>query len=528
MNTPYQPDAETLEVMKRREVEWSQTDQVTKQPKLRPYQDVAIKGLAQSLGKGNRRPVLQMATGGGKTLTTAELIRRAEAKGNRTLFICDSLELVEQAVAAFDSYGLQVGVMQGDHYRTDESCLTQVCTAQTLERRIKKQALEFERYPVALIVFDECHVQYAVRDTLAVMYPKAPIIGLTATPFSKGMGSFYNDVISAIPMQDLIDLGYLCPFTAYAPFVPEMKGVKQVAGDWSKDAAAQIYNGELVADIVKTWKKLGKGRPTLAFACNVAHSKFIAEQFQAAGVHAEHVDGYGGSDEAKLARHQKIEAYKAGEIEVLSNVGICTKGFDAPATSCLIIARPTKSLSLHWQIVGRALRTHPSKTESIILDHAGNFVRHGFPTDPIDFELNDGSVDAKKADSRKEGEKLPVPCPACHTLKTAHKCPACGFAPERQNTIENVDGELVRLDQVKEAKSEKYTQADKDQWLRMFKAYEIGHGKKNGYSLFLYKEKFGAEPATKWPKKVVSPSEECLSWIKSRNIRYAKRMEKQA
>lgn len=522
MNTQYTPDANTLEIMKGREVEWSQTDQVTNQPKLRPYQDSAIKQLIQTLGKGMRRPVLQMATGGGKTLTIAEIIRRAEEKGNRTLFICDSLELVEQAVAAFDSYGLQVGVMQADHYRTDESCLTQVCTAQTLDRRVESHRLEFERYPVALVIYDECHVQYAVREVIAQLYPKAPIIGLTATPFSKGMGTFYNAVVSAVPMQGLIDQGYLCPFTAYAPFVPDMKGVKRAGSDYSKDAAAAIYNSELVADIVQTWMKHGKGRPTLAFACNVAHSKFIAEQFVNAGVNAVHVDGYGGSDEEKAERHAKIQAYKNGEVEILSSVGICTKGFDAPATACLIVARPTKSLSLHWQIVGRALRTHPSKAEAIILDHAGNFVRHGFPTDPIDFELNDGEKSEAKTDSRKTGEKLPVPCGACGMLKTGHKCPGCGFAPERQNTIENVDGELVRLDQL-EAREKKttYTKEEKQQWYSEIRGHAKAKGKTDGWVSHTYREKFGV-----WPQGLsavlLEPSNEVTGFIKHRQIAYAK------
>ena len=520
MNTPYTPDASTLEIMKRQEVLWSQTDQVTKQPKLRPYQDSAISGLVQSLGKGNRRPVLQMATGGGKTLTIAEVIRRAEEKGNRTLFVCDSLELVEQAVTAFDSYGLDVGVMQADHYRTDESRLTQVCTAQTLERRISRYRLEFERYRVGLIICDECHVQYAVRETLAELYPKAPIIGLTATPFSKGLGNFYNDVVSAIPMQSLIDQGYLCPFTAYAPFVPDMKGVKKVAGDFSKDAAAEIYNGELVADIVSTWQKHGKGRPTLAFACNVAHSKFIAKQFVEAGVNAVHIDGYGGSDEDKAARHEKIQSYKNGEIEILSSVGICTKGFDAPITGCLIIARPTKSLSLHWQIVGRALRTHESKTESIILDHAGNFVRHGFPTDPMDFSLNTGKAADGKSDARESGEKLPVPCSVCQTLKVAHKCPQCGFAPEKQNTIENVDGELVRLDQIKEKKTE-YTREEKQEWYSQIRGHAKSKGLKDGWVAHTYRDKFGV-----WPKglsdEMKQPGDDVLGFIMHKQIKFAK------
>lgn len=370
------------------------------------------------------------------------------------------------------------------------------------------------------VLVHNCHIQYKVRDVLAELYPNAPIIGLTATPFAKGMGAFFNDVVSAVPMQGLIDQGYLCPFVAYAPFVPDMKGVKQVAGDFSKDAAAEIYNGELVADIVQTWVKHGKGRPTLAFACNVAHSKAIAAGFVENGINAVHVDGYGGSDEDKAARHQKIQDYKNGKIEILSSVGICTKGFDAPATGCLIIARPTKSLSLHWQIVGRALRTHESKTEAVILDHAGNFVRHGFPTDPIDFELNDGTVSAAKTDGRKEGEKLPVPCGACQTLKIGHKCPSCGFAPEKQNTIVNVEGELVKLDQIVEKKTS-YTKEEKQRWYSEIRGHAKAVGMKDGWIAHTYRDKFGV-----WPKglsdEMKEPSEEVSKFIKHKFIKFQK------
>ncbi len=500
-------------------------------PSLRDYQSQFIDMIGAAIRVGCRRVVGQMATGGGKTLTIAEVISRAEAKGNRTLFVCDSLELVEQAVKAFDSYGLQVGVMQGQHYRTDESCLTQVCTAQTLDRRIEKFRPQFEQYPVHLIVIDECHIQFRVRETLATLYPNAVIIGLTATPFSKGMGKFYTGIISAIAMSTLIDEGYLCPYTAYAPYVPNMKGIRKSGGDYTGDAAAKVYNRQLIADIVDTWMKFGKGRPTLAFGCNVAHSKYIAEQFLGAGINAVHIDGYGDDDD-KAARHQAIEDYKNGKIQILCSVGICTKGFDAPLTSCLIIARPTDSLSLHWQIVGRALRTHPSKTNSVILDHAGNFVRHGFPTDDIEFVLDDGNIPDVKPDSRKKDEKLPTPCPKCQALKTAHKCPQCGFAPEKQNTVVNVEGELVLLADVEAKEAAKgpkqYTDEQKADWHRMLKAYEIDKGKKPGYSAYLYRDKFGEDPKYRYPQDSKPPTDEVSGWIKHNNIRKAKGRAKHA
>jgi len=503
---------------------WGVADAEIDRPDLRDYQTNCIGGLRQSIAKGNKRLILQASTGAGKTIMAAEIIRNAESKGNRTLFVCDSLELVEQAVTAFDSYGLDVGVMQGQHYRTDESRLTQVCTAQTLDRRIKRYRNEFDRYPVAICITDECHVQHSVRDVLASIYPDAIQIGLTATPFAKALGKFYGGVVSAISMRELIDQGYLSKYKAFAPFVPDMKGVTTQQGDYAKDQTANIYDNEIIGDIVTHWKKHASDRPTIAFGCNVAHSKAIAEAFKQAGVEAYHIDGYGG-DKEKEERTRLIEAYKAGDIQMLSSVGILTKGFDAPLTSCLIIARPTKSLMLHWQVVGRGLRTAEGKKDCIILDHAGNFVRHGFPDDPIDFELDNGKQKTKKTDKRKDGEKLPVPCPACHTLKTSHKCPSCGFAPEKQNEIVNVDGELVELkkaqaDEKKKAKKN-YTKEDKQNWYSQLLGYGRDRNYKAGWAANKYRSKFDV-----WPRGLnddtLPMSDEVHRFIISENIRYSK------
>ncbi len=488
-------------------------------PELRPYQTQAISNLRASIASGVRRLILQAATGAGKTMTAAEIIRCCESKGKRTLFVCDSLELVEQALSAFDNYGLDVGVMQAQHIRTDESRLTQVCTAQTLDRRIKSQRYEFEQYPVHLICCDEAHVQHKVRDELAVLYPNAVILGLTATPFSKGLGTFYQTVVSAISMKQLISEGYLSTYRAFAPFVPDMKGVKQTAGDWTKDASAEVYDSQIIGDMVSHWKRHAHDRPTLAFGCNVAHSKAIAAEFASHGIAAAHVDGY-GNDADKLERERTIERYKSGDIQLLSSVSMLTRGFDAPLTSCLIIARPTKSLSMHLQIVGRGLRTFAGKDDCVILDHAGNFVRHGFPEDITDFTLDLG-VKGESKDKRDKGEKLPVPCPSCQTLKTSHKCPACGFAPEKQNEIVNVDGELVELSKVEAAKPKQFTKEQKQQFYSELLTYAEKRGYKHGWAANTYRKRFEV-----WPVGLVEEkrqvSETTDKYCTSLMIRYAK------
>jgi len=482
---------------------------------LRPYQistiDNARVALAR-LPKPERRVVVQMATGAGKTFTAAELISRVESGGKRTLFVCDTLELVEQALKAFDDYGLSVGVMQSQHLRTDPQKLTQVCSQATLSGWLKSGKLD--SYQVDLIVHDECHMQYRVRELLSEKYPEAVVIGLTATPFAKGMGDFYKGIVSAVPMQALINDGYLSEYSVYAPSQPAMKGTKLSGGDYKATDAAAKYDNAIVADIVKTWLEHGKGRRTLMFACNVAHSKYLVSEFVAAGVNAVHVDGYPQDENEVHNRFEIIEQYRRGEIEILSSVALTTKGFDAPETSCLVIARPTKSLSLHWQMIGRALRTAEGKSNAIVLDHAGNTLRHGFPTDITDFALNDSSRPEIKADKREKDEPLPVPCAKCSYMKPpgVHACPSCEFAPEKKHGVVNVDGELVEV----RAKPEP-TKEEKQQ----FYSELIGSGKNEKACMSIFKRKY-----KQWPNGLnnnpLPPTQKTKSYITSCNIAYAR------
>ena len=490
---------------------------------LRPYQSDTIVRTRQALAalpKSERRMVVQMATGAGKTFTAAELIASAESRGNRTLFVCDTLELVEQALSAFDSYGLNVGVMQSQHERTAPERLTQVCSQATLAGWLKSGKLD--GYRADLIVHDECHQQYRVRESLAEKYPNAPVIGLTATPFAKGMGDFYNGVVSAVPMQTLIDDGYLCEYSVYAPSSPNLKGVASSGRDHNPAEAAKRYDNALVADIVNTWLKHGKGRQTLMFACNVAHSKHLVREFVSAGVNAVHVDGYPTDPDAQDDRFEIIEQFRRGEIEILSNVALCTKGFDAPETSCLIIARPTKSLSLHWQILGRGMRIAEGKDDCIVLDHAGNTLKHGFPTDITEFKLDDSSRPELKSDKREKGEPLPVPCPKCSYMKSpgVHVCPICTFAPEKKHGVVNVDGELVEFRSKPEPSHDD---------MQRFYSEVLGASKTmtEGLAPHIFKRRF-----KRWPdglnRQAIQPSPETKRYVTSSNIAYHKGKAKHA
>ena len=491
---------------------------------LRPYQQDAINNLRSSIVKGYTKPLLQAATGSGKTVIAGTIINSANIKNHRVLFVVDTIDLVDQAVETFQRMGLDVGVMQGFHELDNSMAMTQVCTAQTLAARISKDQIAWQGYPVGLIVIDEAHVQYAVRDKLAELYPNAPIIGLSATPFSKGLGRFYDDLIVAVPMQQLIDEGHLKPFRVYAPDAPDLDGVKSNSkGDYDANETHKRYTPPIVANIVKTWKQLGEGRPTIGFAVNVAMSKAMAAEFVANGINAEHVDGYGSSPEVKQERFETIERFKAGKVDVLWNVGIATKGFDAPRVSCIIDAAPTKSLSLFVQKWGRGTRVLPGgDVDCIVLDHSGNVLRSGLPPMISINELDDGKK-GNASDRKQKDEPLPKVCTStkCNFVKEPkqHECPKCGFAPEVQNTVEVQDGKLVEFDAI--------SAKQKLDWMYMFNTIRIKKGYKIGWAIFKYKSKFKEEPAVLWPKKELEPTPEVLNWLKHEQIKYAKGKAKQ-
>lgn len=476
---------------------------------LRPHQERAINLIRHSFTRGNRCPVLQASTGFGKTLIAVDIIKQALAKGKRVLFVVDRVQLIDQTSEVFDNHNLHHGVIQADHWRVNSEPL-QLASVQTLTRRKHKPMVD-------LVIVDEAHCMYeSLSKLITHTWNNLPFIGLSATPFTKGMGTVYDDLIVVETTQSLIDKGYLCDFIAYGSTQLDLSGIKTQAGDYNqKQLGERVNQGQIVGDVVSTWLKRGENRKTVCFAVNVAHSKSIVDEFLANGVSAAHIDAYTDSDDrdAILAKHD------SGEIKILSNVGITTKGWDSPETSCLILARPTKSLMLYIQMVGRVLRTAEGKENAIILDHGRNIERLGFPTDDLPEYLCNGDMkERKKREAKEKEEKLPTPCPKCSYMSTAFVCPSCGHEPEIKPEVSVDDGELSKL--------EKTTSADKKQWYAMFLYHTRSKGFKDGAASYLYRDKFGVWPAWKRGIEPIPPSKEVSGFITHVNIK--KRHKKKA
>src|SRR5262245_2432566 len=255
---------------------------------LRPYQASAIIRARQAFSDGSRRIMLQLATGGGKTKIAGTIIRGVRAFERPVLFTVPAIELVDQTLAKFFSEGVHdVGVIQASHRMTNRDRPVQIASVQTLMKR--------ELPPADLVFIDEAHkwFDFYRRWMLHPVWNDVPFIGLSATPWTRGLGAYYDTLIVAATTQQLIDAGYLSKLKVFAPAHPDLKGVRTVGGDYHEgDLGTAMDKQPLVADIVETWFKLGIGRPTLCFAVNRAHAQHIARRFEDSGVRAGYVDCY--------------------------------------------------------------------------------------------------------------------------------------------------------------------------------------------------------------------------------------------
>jgi DNA repair protein RadD len=476
---------------------------------LRDDQAFALDELRRAVGSGCRRVMMQAPTGFGKTVLSAAIVESAQAKGKRVLFTVPAIALVDQTVEAFWAQGVrEIGVIQAQHSMTDWSKPVQIASVQTLQKRTLPKA--------DVVLIDEAHKWFRFYEKwfFDPEWKDIPIIGLSATPWTRGLGRYYQKLIVAGTTEALIEQGSLSPFRVFAPSHPELTGVRTVAGDYHEgDLADAMNKAPLIADVVQTWLKLGENRPTMCFAVDRAHAKHLQQQFEAAGVKCGYQDAHSKDAERREIRKQ----FHNGEIKVVCNVGTLTTGVDWDVR-CIIFARPTKSKMLFVQIAGRGLRTADGKENCLFLDHSDNHLRLGFVTDIHQDKLDDGKTQNVEKQDRIA---LPKECSKCAFLKAPRcaVCPNCGFKAEVVSQVEFEDGELQEL---KKPKRKEFTQAEKQRWFSMLLGVVQQRGYKSGWAANQYKQKFGG-----WPRGLsehaMDPEPDVLNYVKHSMIRYAKR-----
>lgn len=402
---------------------------------LRPYQQKALDEIRELYSVGKKKVLLQLATGGGKTVVFCEILKSCHARNKRAVLLVRGRKLVDQASQRLMRESVPHGVLMAGHWNDKPRELIQVCSIDTVARRI--DAIR----DTDLIVVDETHMaaSKSFREFIE-RFPNAYKLGVTATPFQRASITHVAEhVVNPITMIELIEQGYLVPPIYYAPSSPDLRDVKisRATGDYDMEQLSESCS-TIVGSIPTNWIKYGEQRPTICFAVNIKHSHEIVSGFKAHGIPARHVDAESSDDE----RNEAIDDLEAGRIKVLSNVGIMCTGVDVPFVSCLIMARPTQSLNLYLQQAGRGTRPAPNKTDFLILDHGNNVARHGL----INVE-RDAILEYKK----KSATTLIPPvatCEKCYAVfpSRTKQCPSCGHENElSEREIVEIDGELKLL-----------------------------------------------------------------------------------
>jgi superfamily II DNA or RNA helicase len=408
---------------------------------LRPYQQGLLDEARAHLKAGVKSILLQLPTGGGKTVITATMLGRAAAKGHRCAFGVHRRELVKQSIATFNEVGIPHGVVSAGWYM-DGGPRVQICSVPTWLRRTKYLG-KFQ-----LIVWDECHhIAAGSWDELHRQYPEAVHIGLTATPErldGRGLGDWFDVMVNGPTLRELIQQGFLSPYRLFSKPSVDMAGAAVSGGEYRReDVVRMLDQSTILGDAVEHYQKHAAGRRAVAFEASIDRSRALVEKFRAAGIAAEHLDG----GDSAAHRDQVLADFEAGRVRVVSNVDLFGEGFDLPSLECVIMNRPTHSLGLYLQQVGRGLRIYPGKQDCVILDHAGNFDRHGAPDEPRRWTLKG----RKPAQGGAGEEKAPVGpvCTACFAISPPGSavCVECGTEfPPRRRELRMVDGQLVEVE----------------------------------------------------------------------------------
>lgn len=484
-------------------------------PPPREFQVSAHEKLREGIRSGHKRQLLVAPTGAGKTYLGLRVVYEALAKGRRALFVCDRTALINQTSARADDYGLtQHGIVQANHTRRDNSLPFQIASIQTIAAR--------GYWPEAdVIIIDEAHTQHSAWvEHLKVT--QAAVVGLTATPCSKGLGLSFTSMVNAATMDELTRLGVLVPLRILSCVTPDMKGAETAGGEWTAKAAAE-REMQIIGDVVSEWIKHGEGHKTIAFGADIAYCTQLVQRFNQAGVGAETFTSETGPAE----REQLLREFSKPDssIRVLVSVEALAKGFDVQDIGCVIDARPLrKSLSTAIQMWGRGLRSskNTGKTDCLLLDHSGNIRRFYDDFVGIYFDGFKTLDTAEKLDGTARPEQedfVGAGCPSCGHSPFRRRCLSCGFEKETTALVDEAAGQMqeIRIGK-KVIASDKY-----NLWCQLCTFARETSAKPSGRAWHLYQDIVGERPTWKYEQaEAVPPTTGTLSKIKSLRIAWIK------
>lgn len=495
-----------------------------------PFQvDVIARVKAELLATAAARVLMVIPTGGGKTVTSVQIIVAMALHGCRVLILLHRRELLQQWALKLYAAGVDCGLIAAG-YPSRPEAMVQIAMVSTLHARAIRTAT-IDLPPADLVVVDEAHHTPAgTWSRILEAYPDAHVLGPTATPCradGRGLGGFFRVMVRGPSMAELIASGFLAPFRVIAPAKPDLSKIRVARGDFKRDElAAAMDRPQLVGDVTTQWLRHGEGRKTIVYAVDRRHAQHIANSFGEANVVAAVIDGVTPVDE----RDALLRKFAAGEIQVIVNVGVFVEGTDIPDVSCIIIARPTKSIGLYLQMVGRGLRSAPGKKDCIIIDHAGVVEMHGFPDEPIAWELSSDKKlrqPLKEARSKRRAMAL-VDCPECGGARwQGSHCTGCGWRPRtRGDAVDIVDADLVPMQRDGASRPSDTAPEGKIAFYRQLLWIARERGYSDGWAWHKVSEKFGQRVNTPRGCQPLPPSDEVRAWVKSRAIAWARRRDR--
>lgn len=437
---------------------------------LRPYQTDLENGVRQAYREGYRSPCIVLPCGGGKSVIIADIAKQTTAKGNRVLFLVHRRELCDQIRNTFTRWGVNMR-------------LCDIMMVQTAARRLGKIP------EPKLIITDENH--HCLANTYRKIYdyfPDCRRVGVTATPVrlnGDGLGDVNDKLIIGVSTKWLIANNCLAPYDYYAPSIVDLSGAKISRGEFDTSSVEKLVLKKAVfGDVVSYYKKLADGKQAICYCTSIRHSIEMAAAFCSAGIEAEHIDG----STPKAERDEIVRKFKNGALDILCNVDLISEGFDVPDCECAILLRPTQSLTLYIQQAMRCMRYRPGK-RAIIIDHVGNYARHGLPDDDRQWTLAKKDHSQKMEKSEADDDTV-TQCPTCFlTFHTRDEngdivriCPYCGaeIPVKERKEIEQKEAALEKI----EGFCIDYSDPDSCKSYNELLLYAKKHGYKPGWAYY--------------------------------------------
>ena len=472
------------------------------------------------------RPIHCAPTGSGKTVIQALVAKRELSRGDATAILTPRNEIFTQThsltseICGAENVAVLRAKRENESWRADRPI--HIVSWPTLISRVKKSDFWFPK--VRRVLVDEAHLSMApkILEILEHYAPKAIVDGYTATPArmtGKGLGRYFTDIKHVVSVRQLIKEGYLAPVEYWAGAAPDMAGIKISRGDYETGKLSDACV-VLVGDAIDNWLRLAKDRHTIVFAVDIAHCEMLAHRFQQVGVNAAALHVRLDQED----RDRTVELFKAGKIQVLVNVSIASYGFDAPSVNCIQICRPTKSIVLHLQMIGRGMRPKVDGSECMVLDHAGNVPALGMADDLFRWRLDQGKKATARVDDKGEPEEPTThECEQCHYIFARSRvCPRCGWkVPFSKRDVDASEADLVLI-------GKSLVKRLPEGWPSHENLYQMLmwiQREKNYAPLWpkaLFKKRCDTWPLSHWDDlAAIPPSKRIRNWITSRNIAYA-------